>query len=252
MLCDPREFRRSRNRILLVSALAWVWLIASAVLSSGAPPHMAAHSSHAMPAGPAVTNAGAAMAIGWFFMLVAMMSPTLLKPLWYIRVRSFTRRRVRSSAVFLFGYAAVWMLVCALIIVADSEVRFLQSPSFWPTATLGIIALIWQASPLKQRCLNGCHAHNSFAAFGASADVGALIFGISHGLWCVGSCWALMLLPMLLARGQVAAMAVVSVLIFCERLENPAPATWRLRGLGKATRIVLAQVRPHLQKLVTP
>lgn len=248
MLYDPREFRRSRNRILLVSALAWVWLISSALLSSGSPSHMAAHSSHAMPAGPAVTNAGAAMAIGWSFMLVAMMAPTLIIPLWYIHVRSLARRRLRSSALFVFGYVVVWMTIGALVLGADMGFRILQTQSLWPAATLAMIALVWQTSPAKQRCLNRCHAHRSFAAFGTSADVDVFRFGISHGVWCVGSCWALMLFPMLLPRGHVAAMAAVAVIMFSERLENPARPAWRFRGLGKAKRIVLAQTRSSWQR----
>ena len=244
MLYDSREFGRLRNRVLLVCAVAWVCLFVGMQFSTGMESYVSAsesHSHHASSSGVFQMNPSASWAINWFLMLVAMMAPTLIIPLWYIRVRSFARRRLRSSALFVFGYAAVWMTVGALVLAADTGLKLLHGQSFWSAATLAMIALVWQTSPAKQRCLNRCHTHRSFAAFGASADVDALRFGVSHGVWCVGSCWALMLFPMLLPLGHVAAMAAVSILVFSERLERPTPPGWRFRGLGKATRIVLAQ-----------
>jgi len=234
-----------RNRVLLVGAVGWVALIAGAQFSAGVESSMAAasetHSHHASSSSVSNMNSSALWAVSWFLMLVAMMAPTLIIPLWYIRVRSFARRRLRSSALFVFGYAAIWVIVGALVFAADLGSKILQTQSLWPAVTLAMIGLVWQISPAKQRCLNRCHAHRSFAAFGASADLDAFRFGISHGVWCVGSCWALMLFPMLLPHGHLAAMAAVSVLVFSERLDNPAPPGWRFRGLGKGTRIVLAQ-----------
>jgi predicted metal-binding membrane protein len=103
-----------------------------------------------------------------------------------------------------------------------------------------------QLSPAKQRCLNRCHAHTELATFGAAADLGALRFGAAHGLWCAGSCWALMLAPMLLPQEHVAAMALVAVRTWSERLESPQPPRWRWRGLGKMRRIAAAQARIRL------
>ena len=52
-----------------------------------------------------------------------------------------------------------------------------------------------------------------------------------------------MLCPMLVPSGQYVAMAAAAVVVFSERLEGPQPPRWRLRGLGKAMRIVVAQAR---------
>jgi predicted metal-binding membrane protein len=93
--------------------------------------------------------------------------------------------------------------------------------SFWPVATAVTMAIIWQCTPLKQRCLNRCHLHREIRAFGSAADLDTIRFGVTHGFWCVGSCWAMMLAPMLLSHGHVVAMAMVSVLMFGEWLEHP-------------------------------
>lgn len=192
-------------------------------------------------------NSPGALAAGWALMLVAMMSPLLIPPIWYIRIRSFTHRRARSVLLFVAGYGAVWMTVGAVLLMMALAINYFAPQSYLPAIGVALIALVWQFSPVKQRCLNRCHAHTALAAFGTAADVAALRFGTSHGIWCVGSCWALMLFPMLLPQGPLLAMAVVTVLIFSERLEQPRPPSWRFRGMGKAIRIMVAQAQIQLQ-----
>ncbi|HMG71861.1 MAG TPA: DUF2182 domain-containing protein [Pyrinomonadaceae bacterium] len=75
-------------------------------------------------------------------------------------------------------------------------------------------------------------------------------FGITHGAWCVGSCWALMLFPILLSDGHFAAMAGVTFLMISERLEQPRPLSWHLRVRGKLMRIAVAQTRIRLHGLL--
>jgi len=250
---DAREFARARNPVLLVSAVTWLLLLAGPD-SMGMVAHCPATSSGAMPL-PAswqmllAMNSPASLAAGWALMLVAMMSPVLIPPVRHIRLRSFTHRRSRSITLFTIGYAAIWMAIGGMLLAIELAVKLFVPLSYLPAAGVVLIALAWQFSPLKQRCLNRCHAHTELAAFGAAADLDALRFGTTHGIWCAGSCWALMLFPMLLPRGHFVAMAMVAVVIFSERLEQPMPPCWRWRGLGKAIRIVVAQARIRLHAL---
>jgi len=251
MIYEARELARVRNPVLLISAVTWILLLVEpGNLSMFA--HCPATSSGAMPLSTSfqmllATNAPASLAAGWALMLVAMMSPVLIQPVRHIRLRSFTSRRARSIALFVIGYAAIWMPLGGVLLAIELAVKLFAPQSYLPAAGVVLIALVWQFSPVKQRCLNRCHAHTELAAFGAAADFDALRFGMTHGTWCAGSCWALMLFPMLLLRGHVVAMASVAVLIFSERLEQPRPPSWRWRGLGKATRIVVAQARIRLR-----
>lgn len=252
MIYDPRELARVRNPVLLVSAAAWIWLLVDpGGLMMQA--HCAAH-----PGGLQATslskllamNPPMSLAAGWGLMLVAMMSPALILPIAHVRLRSFKRRRARATALFVAGYAAVWMAAGSVLLAGILAARGLAPDSYLPAAGVTLLAIVWQVSPVKQRCLNRCHAHTELAAFGVAADLGALRFGVSHGVWCAASCWALMLAPMLLPRGHVAAMAIVAVLTFSERLEHPRPPRWRWRGLGKVSRIVAAQARIRLPALL--
>jgi predicted metal-binding membrane protein len=194
-------------------------------------------------------NPVSSLMVGWALMLVAMMSPTLIMPIRHVIERSFKRRRARSVTLFVVGYAAIWMAAGVVLISAMFTLSLLVPQSYLPAVVVGIIAFVWQCSPIKQRCINRGHNHRELAAFGMAADLDALRFGISHGVWCVGSCWALMLFPMLVSQGHFAAMALVTYVMTSERLEQPRPLSWRLRFSWKLMRIAAAQTRIRLQGL---
>ena len=234
--------------MLLISAAAWLWLLfgPGSMLA-----HCPAAGSGLVPLAASLQmfvamNPPASIAAGWALMLVAMMSPVVIPPIRHIRLRSFAHRRGRSILLFVAGYSAVWMAVGAVLLAIAAAVRWFAPQSYLPAAGAALVAVVWQFSPVKQSCLNRCHAHTELAAFGAAADFDALRFGTRHGVWCAGSCWGLMLFPILLPQGHVAAMAAVTVLIFSERLEQPMPPSWRWRGPGKAIRISVALARMRL------
>src|SRR5207302_4436620 len=132
-------------------------------------------------------------------------------PVRHVRLRSFTHRRARSTVLFVAGYAAIWIAAGGVLLAIELAVKLLAAQSYLPVGGVVLIASVWQVSPIKQRCLNRCHAHTELAAFGAAADLDALRFGLAHGVWCVGSCWALMLLPLVVSGGHIAVMAGVSL-----------------------------------------
>jgi predicted metal-binding membrane protein len=183
------------------------------------------------------------LVLGWLLMMAAMMLPTLTAPIFHVYERSFKRRRFRSISLFVAGYSIVWMLVGISMLAVQLGVNALFPSSYWPAVFVGVVAFVWQCSPVKQLCLNRNHNHAELAAFGRAADISALRFGITHGLWCVGSCWALMLLPMMLIDGHLLAMITVSIVMIGERLENPQPLCWRVRGLGKLVRIIMSAIK---------
>lgn len=247
------ERERARRRVvaglLLGSGLGWAGLLA-------APDHAmllalcrGSGSAWSWPSLRVMLEAMplAWLAAHWGLMLAAMMLPTLVSPLMHVHQRSFRQRRARAAGLFLVAYLAVWMavgvLLTALQLLVNLSLPQSAAPPVWPALVAAAVALVWQCSPAKQRCLNRSHTHRALAAFGRAADRDALAFGLEHGLWCAGSCWALMLVPMLMAHGHMAAMLAVTVVMVGERLDAPAPLRWRLRGLGTPTRLVMAQAR---------
>jgi predicted metal-binding membrane protein len=192
-------------------------------------------------------NPPASLAVGWALMCAAMMVPLLGAPVRHLCDRSFARRRALAIGLFIVGYATIWMAAGAMLLALMLAIRLVPAKSSVPLTLVALIALVWQVSPAKQRCLNRGNAHPDLAVFGRAADIDALRFGLTHGSWCVGSCWALMLLPLLVTRGHVAAMAAVTLWLLGERLDKPMPPRWGWRAPRKAARLAVAQVRMRLQ-----
>lgn len=225
----PAARQRLRVRIPLFAAsgVAWASLVSD--------PHAAGFCS--MPSMRMTT-----LAAGSTLMFVAMMLPMIGAPVLHVSSQSFARRRLRSVTLFIGAYGAVWIAGgVALLLLAAGIVL---SPAAIAAAVAA--AAVWQCSPLKQRCLNHGHNHSSLAAFGAAADRDALAFGLTHGLWCVGSCSALMLVPMLFPTAHIPAMAAMTLWIAGERLDRPTPPRWCLRWPRKSIRIAVGQVRARL------
>lgn len=187
----------------------------------------------------------------WLLMIVAMMTPLLILPMIHIYDQSLVLRRLRGIALFLLGYVGLWMLFgcCASWLLAVSSVGHLGWIGFGATF---LIAVVWQISPFKQRCLNRCHNFPSLAAFGLRADAAALSFGLRHAGWCVGSCWLLMLMPMFIPAAGPAAMAFITLLMFSERLERPRTPVWQMRVPMKLWRSAVAQLGPSINARSAP
>ena len=248
---SARERARVSRPILLISAAVWVLLVVDPG-STFSIAHCPVTDAGASPASFRMLlamNPVSSLAADWALMLAAMMLPTLITPIRHVLDRSFKRRRPRAVALFLLGYTSIWMAAGSVLVAAQLALSVLAPHSYLPAFGVGLIAFVWQCSPLKQRCLNRGHNHSELAAFGIAADLDALRFGVAHGVWCVGSGWAVMLFPMLLPRGHSAAMAAVTVLMISEHLEAPRAPSWRLRGPGKLLRIIGAQSRIRLQGL---
>jgi predicted metal-binding membrane protein len=134
--------------------------------------------------------------------------------------------------LFGVGYGSVWLGAGLLLQPLAWALASLSPGSPYPgLAAAALAALVWQASPAKQACLNGCHRRPALAAFGLTADLHALGFGVGHALWCVGACGPLMLLAegAQAGTGFIAAMPLVALFAFAERFERPGPFVWRLR-----------------------
>ncbi|AWN44964.1 hypothetical protein DK419_00335 [Methylobacterium terrae] len=250
-LMSPAARERMGVRVPVLAAGAVAWLgLAAIPIGWTLPAACAGGIAWRLPSADEVILAlavtpPAALAATWILMVAAMMGPTLVAPLCHLRARSLASGRGRAVALFLAGYAAAWSI--AGIGLAALALVLLPAGPAAALAPVLLAALLWQASPAKQRCLNRCHARPPLAAFGAAARRDAWWFGLAHGAWCAGSCWALMLVMLVLPAGHLAAMAVLAAWILAERL---APATapgwrWRPWRAGPALRVAAALAARH-------
>lgn len=154
----------------------------------------------------------------WLVMLMAMMTPVLAEPIRYLWVRSLPRRRWRGVFCFMIAYLAIWMMAGLILLIIAKQLHNFAEHSRWLIVTLSLlIVIIWQISPWKQACLNHCHLNSRLSPFGLAADYDCLRFGIVKGFWCIGSCWVLMLLPLLFVNISLGLMVMVALIIALER-----------------------------------
>jgi len=242
---DEKELARIRTALLMIAGCSWALLIAGpdslvwgAHCSTATDP-----TSLREPASVFAIAMSPSAIFGWMLMLLAMMLPALVSPIYHVWNSSFVRRRLRSVALFLGGYCAVWIVACVLLIIVERLLAGMLHQAYLSLTLVSLFAVVWQFSPAKQKSLNRCHSHGDLAVFGMAAYISSFRLGITHGIWCVHSCWILMLCSVLVPKGHLLAMMIVAILLFCERLERPQPPSWRVRGFGRVLRMVIARAR---------
>ncbi|HEY1432482.1 MAG TPA: DUF2182 domain-containing protein [Stellaceae bacterium] len=180
---------------------------------------------------------------GWLLMTAAMMLPTVL-PLLRRFEQLTTGRADRRVLIGLLiaGYLLVWAAFGFAAHLLDTALHLIVRQSNWLEANgwmLGAIVLAtagaFQFTRLKYRCLDQCRTPLSFIVQywrGRRPKWNAFALGGHHGAFCVGCCWAIMLLMFVVGTGNVGYMLVLGAIM---ALEKNAPWGRRLsRPLGFA------------------
>jgi predicted metal-binding membrane protein len=140
--------------------------------------------------------------------------------------RKLREPRPRSEFfAFVGGYAFVWSgfsLLAALTQWGLLEARLVSpmmaASSRWLSGALLLAAGLYQLTPLKQACLVRCRSPLAFLrAEWRSGLRGAFVMGVRHGLFCLGCCWAAMLLLFVLGVMNVVWIAALAVFILAEK-----------------------------------
>jgi len=180
---------------------------------------------------------------GWMLMTAAMMLPTTLPLLdRFRRLVAARPERGRLIALLIAGYLLAWIAFGLAAHLLDTGLYLAARRADWLVThgwLVGALVLatagLFQFSRLKYRCLDKCRAPFGFLAqhwHGSAPHRHALLLGLHHGLFCVGCCWAIMLLMFVVGTGNVAWMLGLGALM---ALEKNAPWGRRMsRPLGGA------------------
>lgn len=178
----------------------------------------------------------------WAAMMAGMMLPSAT-PLLLLYARTMRNRAAephpaRNVYAMAAGYLVVWLgfsLAATALQRALGELSLLtmmMEPAT-PTAAavILVIAGIYQLTPLKHACLQACRSPiRLLTARWREGAAGAFRMGISHGNYCLGCCWALMLI---LFAGGVMNLAVILALTVWVAVEKIAPfGEWTARVSG--------------------
>jgi predicted metal-binding membrane protein len=182
----------------------------------------------------------------WVVMMVGMMTPSVAPTiLIYARIGRqavVQGKPFAATAWFAAGYLAAWMVFSLaatsmqwLLERAALLTPTMESASTMLGGTVLIAAGVYQWTPFKDNCLSACQAPLAFILRhgGFRSDpAGALAVGFKHGLYCIGCCWALMMLLFVGGVMNIGWIAVLAVLVLLEKVLPFGRVVAKLAGIA--------------------
>jgi predicted metal-binding membrane protein len=189
----------------------------------------------------------------WQVMVVGMMLPSSM-PMMYIMVHASRKpgQPRTTQLAFLAGYTAIWTGFAAVAFLGDTLIHQLVHRWVWlylhswmiGAATLAL-AGGFQFSPLKEGCLKQCRRPFRFFRHCYRKGVGgAWWLGLRHGMVCLGSCWALMLVMFGLGMGSLVSMALLTEVMVMEKTFPVGQRLSRVIGVALLGLAVLWLLHP--------
>ena len=183
-----------------------------------------------MPMSPAwsASNLLAVFAM-WVVMMIAMMLPSALPMILMHQRMAKKSKNAFENLSFTLSYLFIWVIFSIIAVIFQftaQKVGFLDPASLKISTIISIILLIlaggYQFTELKNTCLSKCRTPAGFfMGFWQSGVIGVFNMGIRHGLFCLGCCWAIMLL---LFVGGVMNLTWVLLLTIAVIAEKTLPA----------------------------
>ena len=175
----------------------------------------------------------------WAVMMGAMMLPSAI-PMMVIHRRVAAKRDPETPHAHRW-FLAAYLLTWAVFSVAAAFLQWgfqrgdvlshmlkLQGPLV--AGIVLIAAGVFQMTPLKAACLHKCRTPIGFLLTDwRSGPGGAFRMGLKHGQYCIGCCWALM---MVLFVGGVMSLTTIAVLSGIVAIEKLAPRGEQISKLG--------------------
>ena len=168
----------------------------------------------------------------WSVMMVGMMTPSVAPMV--LLYAAAGRKAAESGAPFastgwfFAGYLAVWIAFSALATLAQwvmTDVALLTPMMATASAAFGgvllVVAGLYQWTQFKTACLRACQSPLGFltAHGGFRAEPRAAVrFGIAHGAYCLGCCFALMILLFVGGIMNLLWIAGLTILILVEKI----------------------------------
>ncbi|HXD73158.1 MAG TPA: DUF2182 domain-containing protein [Vicinamibacterales bacterium] len=234
---------RHERRILVatlvaVPLLCWAWIVPMARDMYGS---MSGASAWMMTPAWDLPHVSLLAAM-WIVMMVGMMlpsaAPTILIYAGVLRSSPEGPRAALRVYPMAAGYLLVWVafsLAAAVLqrLLGDSVITPMMTlRSSLVAALLFVVAAVYQLTPIKAACLDSCQSPLTFILRHMRLDAaGAFKMGVAHGVYCLGCCWALMLL---LFAGGIMNLWTIAALTFVVLFEKLAPFGLRTRFVNAA------------------
>jgi predicted metal-binding membrane protein len=179
----------------------------------------------------------------WVVMMAGMMLPSAAPALLLYAgvVRKSSGRYQARAHVYAFaaGYLVVWTAFSLFATVLQRALAglLILSPMMelrnraLASAVL-LVAGIYQLTPFKRTCLESCRSPVEFIVQHWKRGVaGAFRMGLDHGVYCLGCCWALMLLLFVGGVMNLWWIGALTVFVLLEKLAPLGVQGGRLSGV---------------------
>jgi predicted metal-binding membrane protein len=182
----------------------------------------------------------AIVALMWGAMTLAMMLPSASPMiLTYAEIADTAARKhehIVSPFMLATGYLVVWLGFAAAATLAQFAFTRaalldsgMQSASGLFSGAIFIGAGVYQFSALKHACLTQCQSpFPFFFANWATTPRGVFRLGVRQGLYCLGCCWAMMLVMFAVGVMNVIWMAALGVLMTFEKIGSGKRFTYTI------------------------
>lgn len=220
--------------VVVLAVLGWVYLALLLVGMGGSFGGYAAGMVQALcrplPDGTWTAGSVAIVASMWGAMTLAMMlpsaAPMIMTYAGIADTAAHKGERIVSPFVLAAGYTAVWLgfaIIATLMQIAITRAALLDagmaSASGLFSGAIFIGAGIYQFSALKHACLKRCqHPFPFFFANWTTTSRGVFRLGVKQGLYCLGCCWAMMLVMFAVGVMNVIWMAGIGMVMAVEKM----------------------------------
>ncbi len=190
--------------------------------------------------------------MGWAVMMTAMMLPSALP---MIALFSATQPRSHPAAQragVVAAFTAVYLVVWAASgIPVHGAMRWLESVAEERVGVLVAVVLIvagaYQFSPLKHACLRACRSPlGFFVGHWRPGFAGSLGMAVAHAGYCLGCCWALMVVLVAAGAMGLAWVVLIAALVGAEKLAPHGQWIARLAGAALIGLGLATAFRPEL------
>ena len=225
--------------LVLIPLLSWAWIVALARDMYGP---MTGASAWMMTSQWDTVRLLLLWAM-WAVMMAAMMLPSASPVLMLYSAAARRRGETSGQPLHVFalaaGYVAVWALfsVGAVALQRILSMLLVLSPMMEVTTrraggVILIVAGAYQLTPMKWACLQTCRSPLVFLTERwREGRGGAFQMGAEHGMYCVGCCWALMLLLFVSGVMNLLAIVTITALVAVEKLTPFGAQGARISGV---------------------
>ena len=243
--------RRGQIPRPVVLAIAVGWALAIVAEATGKA--RALHHDALIEGGPPLWAALLLFLVAWQAMIAAMMLPSSLPLIRLFEAASRSQERVRRvRGAFLAGYAAVWTGFGAFAFLGDIGVHRTVDAVAWLHARPWLIggstlalAGAFQFSDLKEKCLSKCrHPAPYLLGHYRRGAGGAFWLGFGHGVFCLGCCWALMLVMFAAGVAVLWWMAALTAVMVYEKTGRYGHRVTPLVGIALLGLAAIAYAHP--------